>query len=364
MTKGSRGRRSSFLPALLLLGGVAAALTLLLRREETPPPPPGWTVWRETGATRAVLPLEHGTYAGGVRGLFFLENGGAPARMDVPGVRGVPVVNALGRTGDGDLWVGMDQGLGILENGTWTLLTEEDGLPRGRVASMAFTRDRHVWLGTASGAVRLPVRGPWHPRRMTYLTPEMGLQHDRVQTIVEDDSGGIWFGTYGAPEGGLSRFADGEWSYWTPAQGLHHANVLAVMLDRYGRVWAGSGRDTLGGVLVFGESNGGWRVEVALPADRLAGPVARSLFQDSRGLVWVGSEFHGLAILRGGETVRKVTRLDGLPAGEALTLREGPEGSMWIGTLNGLVKIDPVALDLLLSDGLRSPPKSDTPTKG
>ncbi len=168
-------------------------------------------------------------------------------------------------------------------------------------------------------------------------------------TITEDSSGGVWFGTHGAPEGGLSRYADGAFQYWTTSNGLPHANVLALMLDDSGRIWAGCGKDTVGGAIILSEKNGSWEIEESLPIEKLAGPIVRSLFVDRRGYTWIGSEFSGLTIRKDNETLRILTPDDGLSSGEVLTMRDTDNGTMWIGTLMGALRIDAGAVSLILT---------------
>ncbi len=336
---------------LIWFGAIVGAFIFLSRPKPFPPPPPGWTIWRELGSTRAVLLLEDAIYAGGVEGLFFIDPDDSVEKINIPKITGIPIVNAIIRDRNGAIWVCMDQGVGILQEDGWTILREGDVLPDGRVASIKKTSDGFIWLGTATGAARLPVDGPWTKNEIFILNIENGLQHDRVQAIEEDSHSGIWFGTFGAPEGGLSRYNNGEWQYWTTANGLPHPAVLDIMLDTDGQIRVGCGKDTSGGAIILSDTSGRWQIEQALPMDEFVGPIARSFLEDSRGLWWVGSEFHGLTIRKGNDTLRFVTMDDGLPAQEAVLIAENSDGSIWLATLAGLVRIDTDAVaDLLYDD--------------
>jgi ligand-binding sensor domain-containing protein len=104
-----------------------------------------------------------------------------------------------------------------------------------------------------------------------------------------------------------------------------------------------------GGAAIFESRLAGWELVAHVPAAGLAGPKVRSVFQDSRGRVWLGSENDGVAVRLGDQTLRVLTVDHGLSAQEILVIREGPEGDMWLGTIDGLTRIGPAALSVLFS---------------
>ena len=67
----------------------------------------------------------------------------------------------------------------------------------------------------------------------------------------------------------------------------------------------------------------------------LAGPKVRSLYQDRAGRMWLGHEYDGITVRFQGRTVRFITMTDGLPAREVMTMRQAPDGALWLGTLGG-----------------------------
>jgi ligand-binding sensor domain-containing protein len=302
------------------------------------------------GAVKALATGEEGVFVGGPHGLFHLTAQGLSRPIELPGLKSTVMINALLLDKNGVLWVGHDQGLSYRMRKKWYILTRVNGLPSKKVLALAKTKDGTMWVGTSNGAVRLEGPGPWSRDSMAILTPREGLLHEIVSAIIEDTEGGIWFGNYAAPAGGISRLKDRKWRYWTSKNGLPHPNITSLMLDREGRIWAGCGLLNRGGAVVFSKSSGDWRLEGSIPKAELAGPKVRSLLQDSRGLIWLGSEYDGLTIRRNNKTLHVLTVDDGLAGQEVMSIAEAEDGSIWLGTIKGLTHIEHDALALLFPE--------------
>jgi len=327
---------------------IIAAILWQFRPAADEPPPPGWRNWKGIGSILATVITKDGVFVGGSRGLFhIITEQGSVKTIEIPGVKNPVMVWALLLDSEDVLWVGHDKGLSIRKGTDWKTLTRDDGLPDTTVRAIVKTKDRIVWLGTNNGAVRLNGPGPWDQNTMTLLTPQDGLLHKVISAILEDREGGMWFGNYVAPEGGLSRLKDKQWQYWTPKDGLPHANITSLMLDHEDRVWVGCGFMDRGGAAIFSKSSGDWRLETTIPTNELAGPKVRSLFQDNKGRVWLGSENDGMAVRFGNKTLRILTVKDGLAAQEIMSITESKDNAIWLGTLDGLTRIGSEALTSL-----------------
>ncbi len=68
---------------------------------------------------------------------------------------------------------------------------------------------------------------------------------------------------------------------------------------------------------------------------------ARSLFVDSEGNFWVGSNTDGVSCIRKDGTVRKWTINEGLSSMYIRSICEDLRGNIWLGTTKGVVYIDP-----------------------
>ena len=103
-----------------------------------------------------------------------------------------------------------------------------DGLPQARIRAIIQTRDGYLWLGTANGLVRFD--------GVTFTTYGM---HDEVGCLTEDNEGALWVGTYG---GGLSRFKNGQFTNYTTADGLPDNAIRKVAEDPEGNIWIATPR--------------------------------------------------------------------------------------------------------------------------
>jgi len=350
-----QSRRGRIVLALGLIWIVAMIAAFFLtdgsvRKPAGKPSPAGWRIWMEVGSVKALAVLSDVVFCGGSDGLFRVVADDPAQTVAVPGASRNAAVYALLRDPDGALWVGHEDGLSILKDGRWTALARGRDLPEGSVRALASTRDGHVWLATTRGAVRLPVGGPWDGSGLETLTEAQGLPADLLSAVLEDGEGGLWFGTHAAPAGGLSRLKDGRWTHWTLKDGLPHADIVCLLLDRRGRLWAGCGLYDRGGAALFASDAGEWRLAGTIPLSELAGPKVRSLWEDDRGRIWIGSEFDGVAVRSGERMIRVLTIKDGLPAQEVMAIAGAPDGAVWLGTIDGLTRIGPEALASLFPE--------------
>lgn len=114
---------------------------------------------------------------------------------------------------------------------------------------------------------------------------------------------------------------------WQREQGLPQNSVRALTQTREGYLWIGSdeGVARFDGVrfVSFGLREG-WR----------SGPV-QTLFEDSRGTLWIGTTDSGLTRWQDGQFTTFTLR-DGLPSDSVTALSEDSEGRLWVGTQAGL----------------------------
>jgi ligand-binding sensor domain-containing protein/two-component sensor histidine kinase len=122
-----------------------------------------------------------------------------------------------------------------------------------------------------------------------------GLPENIVQALLQDREGYLWVGT----TGGLTRFDGARFSPvndgTTPTLSVN--SFFCLLLSRDGTIWAG----TEGGGLLHFAPSGDVRTYAA--PDGLTDAFVRSLFEDSRGRLWVGTD-NGLFLKEGEHLVR------------------------------------------------------------
>ena len=113
--------------------------------------------------------------------------------------------------------------------------------------------------------------GTWR----TYSVTD-GLPGVRIEHIVEDSEGYLWFATW---DNGVSRFDGDEFQNFTRKDGLLNDCVNFIFKDSCNRLWFG----TLNGVC--------WYDGVDfhhLEDDGIAGRVVQSIYEDNKGRIWCG----------------------------------------------------------------------------
>ena len=164
-------------------------------------------------------------------------------------------------------------------------------------------------------AARLPVRG--------YTTAE-GLPHDRVELIVQDTRGFLWFGT---PEG-LSRFDGYRFTTVGTDHGLPAAAVRAFV-EHEGTFWVA----TEDGLCVFRSASS--RCEPRVVSEDQASRHVFALFVDRAGRLWAGTD---AGLFRGGAASGAFERivLPGAAEARVIALAEAEDGGVWAGGRGGL----------------------------
>jgi signal transduction histidine kinase/ligand-binding sensor domain-containing protein len=337
-------------------------------------------------AVRAVLEDRHGNvWVGGWGGLARLRHG----RFEpVPRLAGFAdqAVTTLFEDREGGVWVGT-RGGGLTRFRDPSVLTfgVEEGLSVSDIQGVLPDSAGRVWVGASSLGVDVLERGRWRSLHHTRLGQR------QLYGLAEDDLGRVWF----ALEDGLVVF-DGARYVEVVLPGIApDSSVDAVCRASDGGLWVAAqgrlfrsdgtdwrelalGKDaSLAPAVVFGEGPDGvlrygsmaGLVEVrnGRPAlvwrapNEEGRPVALSA--ESDGTVWLGTRGQGLVRWRAGEA-RTFTRADGLPDDWVLAVLDGNDGTLWLATHAGLVRVRKAEMAangplrrtgvIAVGDGLRS----------
>jgi signal transduction histidine kinase/ligand-binding sensor domain-containing protein len=248
--------------------------------------------------------------------MWTLQDGGLP---------GTPT--AMAQTADGYLWVGTRNGLVRFDGVRFVPFAPPEGeeLRSSRILSLRGSRDGSLWIGTRGGLHR------WYEG---HLTPYVDAPAS-IMTILEDDSGKIWFTRSSLPagdtQGVLCEVAGDRSVCHGVAEGVAIPLAKDLKRDAQGNLWTVS--DTT--LVRWRESNARTWLPAGLNDPKLS-DVVQSVAPASDGTVWVGAmqPSRGLGLLRleGDELRSFVTpQLDGrkLSVGSVHIDREG---MLWIGT--------------------------------
>ncbi|HSE13830.1 MAG TPA: two-component regulator propeller domain-containing protein, partial [Rudaea sp.] len=223
---------------------------------------------------------------------------------------------------------------------------------RGWLSIGALARAAFCALVLACAAVARAQPDPAQPnpagqavRFRTYSTPE-GLSQATARAIAQDRDGFIWIGT----QDGLDRFDGYGFKVYkhdrTDPASLTHNHVWALLADPDGSLWIGT---QAGGLNHYDPVLDRFAAyESAAGSESTASRLVTALARDRGGRIWVAN---GGGRLQWVDRARE--RLVDTPLGEHASLRmvramlATSDGSMWVGTYQGLYRTDPDARTLV-----------------
>jgi signal transduction histidine kinase/ligand-binding sensor domain-containing protein len=218
-----------------------------------------------------------------LKGIFQLADGKLES-FALPGT----LPTDLFRDRDGALWIGTtDHGLLHVHNGRTDAFGRLDGLSGDFVASAFEDREGNIWVPTFDGGL-----DRFRALPATTYSAAQGLSGGRSLLAARD--GGIWITT----REGLYRWRDGRFSVYRP---------------RGDRSFAAPPGATTQSALT----------EIAI--EGLPKPALGSLFEDSRGRLWLGSE-SGLGYLEN----QRFVSVSAVPAGFIDSIAEDKQGNIWV----------------------------------
>jgi len=310
-----------------------------------------WTTEMGLPAFRAVNHVE-GDGAGGLwlgvgcAGLGHVGPRGPRIAATAASGLGSSCVRALLREPDGDLWVGLHNGLARIAAGAapvrWSPAEGEPDL-EGSVTELARDSAGRVWAASGSRIVVIGTDGATR-----WVGPEEGLRGPPFNALVAAPGGVVWAGGTAVVHR-IVLAADGsvDVTTLTERDGVPPGGVRALRVDERDRLWVGTYG---GGLAVLGGDGPNGRLTTA---DGLFDNAVSELLQDERGRLWILGN-RGVAVV---EPARVDSVLAGLQSRlEDVVLGQGdgvPEGNgggpaafldsggrAWFATIDGVVGID------------------------
>jgi ligand-binding sensor domain-containing protein/signal transduction histidine kinase len=256
-------------------------------------------------------------------------------------------IQALVQTRDGYVWAGTEVGLVRFDGNGFQVFdkTSNPALPGNDVQCLLAASDGSLWIGTSEGLAR------WKNAALKTFTTANGLPGNEIRSLVESGNGIVW--AWGSQ--GLARFEDERFIDSTAATGLPSAAVTRVMNDGEGTLWVGS-QDS---VAVY--RDGRWSSPEPLSRAFPWLPKGSVQFvQSLRGLVASADKTtvamaHGDERKPGENGLEQFTTGKQLPGTRIQSLLFDHNGTLWIGTNDGLVRSTAGKLDRLpVTDPLAS----------
>jgi signal transduction histidine kinase/ligand-binding sensor domain-containing protein len=327
----------------------------------------------QVDANKLLRDRDGGLWIGTVeRGLIHLHQGRTDVFTKKDGLSG-DVILSLFEDREGNVWVSTIGGIDRFGEPPVTNLTTAQGLASDAINSVLAAKDGSVWIATHDGVTR------WKNGQTNTFREESGLPDISAQSLFQDDSGRIWVSTHR----GLA-YSDGR--RFTPVKArLPSDEVYSVTGDQAGNLWLSGNKglshligtrlvetfpwSTLGrkeqAKVLVADKGGIWlsfwndggveyfkdgRVQASYAAsDGLGLGHVPGLRLDSDGALWASTQDGGLSRIKDGHVTTLTTR-NGLPCDNVHWSAPGDDGSTWLYTVCGLVRITRSQLDAWIAN--------------
>jgi signal transduction histidine kinase/ligand-binding sensor domain-containing protein len=243
-------------------------------------------------------------------------------------------VNALLEDRHGSLWVGTAAGLYRFQSGRFSRFAKKDGLSDDEVLSLCEDREGSLWVGTREGLNRF-----WDTPFFPLASDDVPLM-DATRSLCTTRDGSVWINT---DKRGLHCFKDGLVHTFTTRQGLYRDSGGPLYEGRDGSLWIG----TQGGLTRFKDGR-------LRPYSIEGGRYVSAIEEDDRGLILALTQSAGRPLHRfeGGRIspyrLRDGSTLSGIPY--VYCFRAGENGTLWLGTTEGLGRIQDGQYSLKLAE--------------
>ncbi len=243
-------------------------------------------------------------------------------------------VRALDIDESGNLWVGTNDGLSLLNRSTSKFASIPLAESANKIRTIQVLSDRNVWIGSLGGGIS--VIEPDSKKIITqYSNSELeskSLSSNNVMNIFESSSGEIWIATYG---GGLNKIDSDRKSF---TRVVHERSTgISKMLtsiheDSEGYLWVGSYGDGL-----FRVDPSDFSFRVYTEENGLSNNVVYAAIPHGNS-IWISTN-HGLnkynRLLR---NISKYNAVDGLQSNEfnSGSYLQSESGELFFGGVNGL----------------------------
>ena len=242
-------------------------------------------------------------------GIFSAETG----RVVTPGLHDSKI-NALLPAGNGQMWVGTDNGVLRWNKSELTRAGVPEEMNRVQTLDILRDSESNLWFGTATGLLRLNSGGV--QRLQDPSAPA-------VTALFEDRENNLWIGT----TQGLERLRDSAFlTYSDPGNADSPVNG-PLYVDPSGRTWfapSGGGLSYIQGARITRVSQAGINSDVVYSIAGYAGDI------------WIGRQRGGLTRLSAGSGAAETfTTANGLAQGSIYAVYRSSDGTIWAGTVNG-----------------------------
>lgn len=262
-----------------------------------------------------------------------------------------PIVTSFAQDGDGFLWVGTQSGLQRWDGYQFwsykTQLGSSTSIPDNLINTLYTDSQGRLWVGTSSGGLARYDRAT--DNFTQYRSSGNDISAVNVYAITGDGGRGLWIGT----DTGLYHLDADTGRFAHPTLGVNDEReparrVLSLLHTAQGELWVGTELGLERSVITDPQRSDFQRVPVPVPPD--ASSEINSLFEDTAGNIWIGTQ-HGAYVVErqargageGAHTAPgRSSSGDKLTNERITTIAGTAEGEIWFGTQeHGILALKP-----------------------
>lgn len=261
----------------------------------------------------------------------YLINDNGEKIIDANTIRQIVVDNA------GDIWIGSeDNGLFRYNPSTKAVVNYSPStvpsVPDFNIQGLLVDGNT-LWVGTVrNGLVLIDIPSGKVIRKFCPENTGYALSRRHIQALFKTKEGQVLAGT----DRGLFEYdpAAGLWSKW---EGLDHY-IRQIYEDTDGDIWI------VTGIGLFRKYSSDGRIEqMEVPAEEplyVESNNLTSIFEDSGHRIWITSGNGFVKFDKNDNSMKRITRKDGLPSNFIFRTEEDNDGRLWLSTTAGLVRYD------------------------
>ncbi len=236
---------------------------------------------------------------------------------------------SIAQTPEGYLWIATSKGLVKFDGMKFSIspLAEKEKIdPLKTITLEALFVDRAgtLWIGSSVGLTSYN----YQTGQFKTYTSSDGLTQDRIRRIKDDMKGNLWISLWSSY---VNRLSNGEFFAFNASHGLEGKKIDAIFEDRKGNLLFGSREN---GVFIY--KDGKFSRYPIAGLDKIL--IITTMQEDRKGDLWIGTD-NGLFRVNNKETVR-YTASDGLTSKFITTIMEDSDRNLWVGTTKGLNRIN------------------------